>query len=1208
MPLAPTAARRSALPAGTVSADSGGAAVSLSTDPFVVVAPDATGGVSGLRDPGTWGIGRFEEDDGAAGDVCIAYFRSPADEGPKRVWVPAAAVQRATLPTQTRAYRREGAGWRVGRVLTRVPGRVGESDYRVQFPNGDVRAVPAAELFVRWDRPIEEPTDLLAARLNETPFFHTARADLVRCLAQQRRAFGGMPAAFCSAIDLVQHQLAVAHRVLHDPFQRYLLADEVGLGKTIEAGILLRQFLSEDPAGRALVLVPEALEGQWRGELAGKFQLGRDLDHRLIVAAYEDTETLLAFRRTCEGPGTSEAGGVMVIVDEAHHVAAAAGVDQAGAGGTAGKHPLADTYATLARLVQRSDRRVLLLSATPVLHNEASFLAMLHLLDPTLYPLSGLEAFRNRVRHRQAVGEALLTLREDEQNFFLPDALDSLSRFSGDDARFADLAGRLRVLLEEDVDGDDPERNRLIRDLRRHVGEVWRLHRRLLRNRRSARTECYLPGRAGATPRHWRSETAAALADRLAQWRVLHADCVGDSDPAGGSGAAAATRRLVQRFEEAAACDPAVLADRAAARHNGEYGGVPPVEGERDVLEAILHLAGRPQPERLKTTGRVVEELRRDGRSVIVFADDPSTADRVCEHLRADLRVTDAAHAPQFAHLPPHLRPGPAFGTTGASAAVASALDPAEVIRRHEPGAVGRASRPPSPGQVLVCDRRGEEGLNLQVRRAAVVHYDLPFAPGRVEQRMGRVDRFGSGGKVVSVVLVGEDSPTEIAWFRLLDGAFGVFDRSVAALQYLTDESMRDIWAAFPAAGAEVFDDAVARLGGEEGEIAKERRRVAAQDELDACGGSSLTHEQVDRMGLADHGAARRMRDAMGAWLSDRLNLDEDGEGGPDDSVRRYAIRPPRGGDGYSRTLVPVSEASDWFGGSDRSAPLAFDRGTAKSRGRRLARVGDPLVEAVAGHLRRDDRGVCFALWRYRPGPPPPGVPPLPDFLPSRPGEAAAVYFRFDFIVEARRAGLDELAADHPEIAGPALRRRADAAFPPLARTVWLDADLDPVPGGPLRDLLEQPYRDNRDARGGRDFNLNPQRWADAEDYCDATLNWRGLCFEARSRAEAVLRERTDLSGVIADCTARAAEHAEQRLAQYDTHLSLSNASGGQPEPSGAGRLAQERDVEVRFADALAAGLRDPDVRADAAGAVFLSAFNPFDRSGATASGGGGGW
>ena len=93
----------------------------------------------------------------------------------------------------------------------------------------------------------------------------------MRSLLSQRAASMGMSAMPSSAVELEAHQIEVVRRILQDPVQRYLLADEVGLGKTIEAGVLIRQVIL-DAAEDALVLVivPGPLVPQWRSELETK--------------------------------------------------------------------------------------------------------------------------------------------------------------------------------------------------------------------------------------------------------------------------------------------------------------------------------------------------------------------------------------------------------------------------------------------------------------------------------------------------------------------------------------------------------------------------------------------------------------------------------------------------------------------------------------------------------------------------------------------------------------------------------------------------------------------------------------------------------------------------------------------------------------------------------------------------------------------------
>jgi hypothetical protein len=126
----------------------------------------------------------------------------------------------------------------------------------------------AQDVFVRSARHIDDPTSFLAAKINETPRFADDRSKFVRCVVNQRAASMGMSALTSSAVELEAHQIEVVRRVLQDPIQRYLLADEVGLGKTIEASVLIRQCIIDGGGGvqSILVVVPDALVAQWRSD------------------------------------------------------------------------------------------------------------------------------------------------------------------------------------------------------------------------------------------------------------------------------------------------------------------------------------------------------------------------------------------------------------------------------------------------------------------------------------------------------------------------------------------------------------------------------------------------------------------------------------------------------------------------------------------------------------------------------------------------------------------------------------------------------------------------------------------------------------------------------------------------------------------------------------------------------------------------------
>ncbi len=214
------------------------------------------------------------------------------------------------MDEQTRVYflDPDGEVWRTGRSL--IATEAGE--YVVAFPNRDIRTVHCDRLYVRCDRMIDDPTDFLAGRVTESPYLHERRSRLAKAFAEQRGAAAGMTGLLSAGIELESHQIEVVRRVLQDPAQRYLLADEVGLGKTIEAGIIIRQFVLDDPTGhRILVVVPAHLVDQWVAELSRRFALDCRSGSTVRVVSFDQVDAALA-------KGLPR----MLVIDEAHQLAA----------------------------------------------------------------------------------------------------------------------------------------------------------------------------------------------------------------------------------------------------------------------------------------------------------------------------------------------------------------------------------------------------------------------------------------------------------------------------------------------------------------------------------------------------------------------------------------------------------------------------------------------------------------------------------------------------------------------------------------------------------------------------------------------------------------------------------------------------------------------------------------------------------------------
>ncbi len=426
-----------------------------------------------------------------------------------------------------------------------------------------------------------------------------------------------MTGLISSRIELFPHQVEVVRRVLEDPIGRYLLADEVGLGKTVEAGAILRQFLLDDPAGHALALVPPLLIDQWAEELEQKFQISRFGPDRVQILGVDEV-----------GRASQRDRWGMVVIDEAQHIAALASAENQG---------LRQRFAEFTRLC-RSTERLLLLSATPVLNNERDFLTMLHLLDPQVYALDDLERFRERVRNRQEVGHLLLSLQEGSGAFTLRSSIQRLRQSFSHDATIAALADELEQSLAT-TPPDTLKRDQAIRATRVHISETYRIHRRMLRNRRGTVDIRRLAGRAmpdgQPTPRileHDIDERSPKIHALLDEWRDSAAGFVSQANDVPGTTGqfTDAFRTLFVLFFQAAGTWPQILADlvRCRLQHNaspppGDVAAndlralrdTPLFPGERDLLQAIAELLATPSDEgdRIRLLEYALENLRPKG-------------------------------------------------------------------------------------------------------------------------------------------------------------------------------------------------------------------------------------------------------------------------------------------------------------------------------------------------------------------------------------------------------------------------------------------------------------------------------------------------------------------------------------------------------------------------------------------------------------------
>ncbi|GAB5550237.1 MAG: hypothetical protein SangKO_099970 [Sandaracinaceae bacterium] len=809
-----------------------------------------------------------------------------------------ASLAAATPAAQTRCYVEEDddrGGWTAGRWLRQVGTQV-----EVAFPGRRVGYVAEQRVTVRSARRAD-PVATLAARAHETAYFHRRRALILAGLAKQRAAARGFTGALSASITLYPHQFEVVRRVLTDPVQRYLLADEVGLGKTIEAAVIIRQHLLDHPQSRVLVTVPPPLVAQWRYELDRTVDAFAEPDRVLVVS-------------TDDLPNVPPDGWGLAVVDEAHRVTAEAYREG----------PSGARYAALEQIARRTPK-LLLLSATPARGNEDEFLAMLHLLDPEAFSLNEQEAFRKRVDERAQIGRLLMAIPKASAGRAITRIqLDHLADAFADDPTLLALIQEARSANALDVDREDALAPAL-RRVESHVRETYRLHQRLLRSRRDAVPG--LIGRGGADEaravglEYGMDDRDLDAAEALESWRLAAAR------HASATGRTGAYAGLYVGLVELAGSDLLLLRAAAGARLHARPDpdlpsplaqlllGLDRIPGETEPLELLAALPDDAEEDRLDLLAMVVEG-QPEGTQVVAFFSHTTTAHRAAERLRSVL----GPHA-----VATHVRNA------------ATADRDAERDRFEADPTV----------RVLVGDQSMEEGLNLQ-HAHLLIHGDLPLNPNRLEQRAGRLDRIGRREPMKTRVLLGHEDLSDSvdeAWMVVCRDAFGLFRRSVSEFQFYIDETLPRLHEVAFTHGARGLRDASESI---RSGLGAEAQRIAEQDALDALATDSEARAAVQALREQDPELARRLHADVDAWCREVLQLEHHPE--TQYQLATWSLVPS---DVWLNRLLPhLAEAA------------TYDRDEAVATGARLLRLGHPFIDALAEYLEWDDRGQAYAFWR----------------------------------------------------------------------------------------------------------------------------------------------------------------------------------------------------------------------------------------------------
>ena len=517
------------------------------------------------------------------------------------------------------------------------------------------------------------------------------------------------------ALEPRPYQLVPLLMALKQEVSRVLIADEVGLGKTVEALLIARELLDRGEIRKVTVICPPHLCEKWKSDMIRQFNLAAEvvrpgtaqkLERGLpagqsIFDVVPYTVVSLDWIKSDRNrEGFLRSCGEFVIVDEAHTCAARKG------GGRQQRYEL------LRGLAADPQRHLVLLTATPHSGDKEAFDNLLGLLDPKFEGLSEMPEGQRRKDLRDALGNYFvqrrrLDLKEEwgTEGADFPDreTREATYTLSGDWGQlFDDVLTYARALVERSV-GESKLRQRM----------SWWAALALLR--------CVSSSPAAAS---------ASLRTKLfnLQSGADAAASPSDDELADDLEAMATLAVLDGAEEELSAEEAAPGADLADASDAALL---------RDLIERSDRLRGKAQDPKLKQLLKELKALLAEGFRPVIFCRFRPTAHYLAEQVEKEL--------PKRAHV---------------VMAVTGDLPPEERVER-----IQELQNELANGKVpvLVATDCLSEGIDLQHSFDAVVHYDLCWNPTRHEQREGRVDRFGQARSAVRALMLhgGSSNPVD---------------------------------------------------------------------------------------------------------------------------------------------------------------------------------------------------------------------------------------------------------------------------------------------------------------------------------------------------------------------------------------------------------------------------------------------------------------
>ena len=649
-----------------------------------------------------------------------------------------------------------------------VVARVGDNFVKVQFPDGakivNEEALEPAKK--------KTPIDLL----EEGKFFESRAYGLRLQAAYLQHAYRYDPNLGLSnaRVEPKLHQVFAAHRVTGKFSPRMILADEVGLGKTIEAGLILKELRAREVIDRVLVVCPASLQRQWQYEMETKFNEGFEIYNRDTVNVLgrdgknpwmkrKGAITSYAYAvRSKNMAQIVEADWDLVIFDEAHRVRRK----------LVGKKKVAVKAYKMAELLQDRVFGLLLLTATPMQLHPYELYSLIDLIDSSLH--INFAEFENKMSYIPDLNNTMKVIQE-WPTVPEPQQLNAV-------VRWGFKMGYLKKKSVIDILNDDNKREQFINDLaQRHpVAQV------LIRNRKSiiggfkGRTANRIPVKLTDIERELYNEISEYIRLGYNRANKEKKRAIGFTMTIYQKLLTSSSYALQESFRNRVA--NLKKQDSVRRKKAITENGIDELRELDDISEGLNHLE-QEAIDNLEQESEILELERYIDRLDQI---KDSKADTLVNKIVFPILNNDDSEKilifTGFVNTQMFLRR--ILQSIGYEVTIFNG----QMKLSEKEKSVQRFRQ---QAQIMITTEAGGEGRNFQFAHI-MVNYDLPWNPMKVEQRIGRLDRIGQTRKVQIYNLYSEDT-LEQRILDVLEKRINLFTESVGSLDPILGEVERDI-------------------------------------------------------------------------------------------------------------------------------------------------------------------------------------------------------------------------------------------------------------------------------------------------------------------------------------------------------------------------------------------------------------------------------